>query len=377
MKKFVLIPDSFKGTLSSANVCNIMKECILQHYPQAQISSIPVADGGEGSVDAFLTAVGGKRITVQVSDPYGKHMHGFWGQLTDGTAVVEMAACAGLPLVGENLNPERTTTYGVGELILAAAKQGCKKLIVGLGGSCTNDGGAGMAAALGIRFFNDRDQAFVPTGGTLHQIKRIDGSGLAPQLKEMQITAMCDIDNPLCGENGAAHIFGPQKGADAAMVRRLDAGLAHLASIIQRDLGVAAAHLPGSGAAGGMGAGMVAFLGARLKMGIEVVLDAVDFDRIAAGADMVFTGEGRLDTQSLRGKVIAGVAQHTKRLGIPLVAVVGAMEQGIEPAYAMGVSAVFSINTKAMDFSQSRNLSHQNLCITMGNLLRLIKTIDK
>lgn len=377
MKKIVLIPDSFKGTMSSSQICAIMARAIALHYPQAEVRSIPVADGGEGSVDAFLSAAGGHKRTVQVAGPYGEPVQGFYGILPNGTAVVEMAACAGLPLVGDRLNPELTTTYGVGQLIHAAALEGCKKIILGLGGSSTNDGGAGAAAALGMRFENAGGEAFIPTGGTLDQIARIDGAGMAAGLQGIELVAMCDIDNPFYGPNGAAYIFGPQKGADPAMVQRLDAGLVHLAGIIRRDLGMDIATLPGSGAAGGMGGGVAAFLGAQLKMGIEVVLDTVGFDQIAADADMVITGEGKIDAQSLRGKVVIGVARHTQQLGVPLLAVVGAMDEGLGPAYGMGVDAIFSINTRAEDFSVSRYRSEQNLSITMDNIMRLIKAVKR
>ncbi len=375
MKKVVLIPDSFKGTMSSAQVCAVMARAIRAHHPHAQIRSIPVADGGEGSVDAFLSAVGGEKIEVPVAGPYGEPMQSFYGLLPDGTAVIEMAACAGLPLVEDRKNPLLTTTFGVGQLMKAAAERGCRKIILGIGGSCTNDGGAGLAAALGMRFEKSNGEPFMPTGGTLHEINRIDASNLAPELAGIQITAMCDVDIPLCGPTGAAHVFGPQKGADAEAVLFLDQGLLHLSQVIKQDLGKDILNLPGSGAAGGMGGGMAAFFGAELIMGINVVLAAVNFDEIAADADLVITGEGRMDEQSLRGKVVIGVAHRTKRLGIPLLAVVGEMADGLEEAYDLGVDAIFSINTKAQDFSRSRFHSEENLFITMDNLMRLIHKI--
>ena len=237
---------------------------------------------------------------VAVKGPYFEKLDAFYGILPDGrTAVIEMAACAGLPLVGERKNPLLTTTYGVGELILDAARRGCRKIIVGLGGSATNDAGCGMAAALGVRF-EGKGGSFIPTGGTLSDVKKITVN-LPPELCGVEIVAMCDIDNPLYGEKGAACIFAPQKGADAGAVRLLDEGLIHISKIIKRDLGVDVSAIPGGGAAGGMGAGMVAFLGSSLRPGIETVLDTVGFDRALQGADLVLTGEGRLDTQSLLG----------------------------------------------------------------------------
>lgn len=373
MKKFLLIPDSFKGTMSSAEICAIMQTSILHHYPNAQVVSIPVADGGEGSVDAFLTAVGGQKVSLKVQGPFMQEIDSFYGILPDGTAVVEMAACAGLPLVGTRLLPDKTTTYGVGQLILDAVRRGCPKLIVALGGSATNDLGAGAAAALGIRFLDENGQPFVPTGGTLANIRQIDTSGLSPALKKVEIVTMCDIDNPLYGKQGAAAVFAPQKGADEAMVAKLDQGLRHAAGIIRQQLGCDIADLPGAGAAGGMGGGMVAFLGSRLQMGIETVLDAAGFDAMLVDTSLVLTGEGKLDTQSLRGKVVVGVARRAKPRGVPVVAVVGDIGDGIEQVYDEGVSAVFSINRVAVDFSAAKQRSQNDLALTMDNLLRFFK----
>lgn len=372
MKKILLVPDSFKGTLSSEEICRIMAEVIHRISPETKTVSIPVADGGEGSVDCFLHAAGGEKIPVVVQGVFGEKTKSFYGRLSDGrTAVVEMAACAGLPLAEGRLNPETASTYGVGELLLEAARQGAERIIVGLGGSATNDGGCGAAAAAGIRFYNKEGHSFVPAGGTLRDIDRIDVSGLDSVLHGVEITAMCDIDNPMYGENGAAHVFGPQKGADAETVRRLDAGLRHLAGVMGRDLGKDYSTLPGGGAAGAMGAGMAAFFSAKLQMGIDTVLDTVDFDRLLKGAQLVFTGEGKIDHQSLGGKVVIGVARRAARQNVPVVAVVGAIGEGFEGAYAEGVTAVFSINREPMDFSLSRHRSKENLAVAMENIMRL------
>lgn len=376
MNKILLIPDSFKGTISSAEICSIMEKSIHTYYPEAHIISIPVADGGEGSVDSFLAAVGGQKITTTVKGPYFNDMQSIYGILPDNTAVIEMAAAAGLPLVGEDLHPEKTTTYGVGQLIEHAAKAGCKKMIIGLGGSATNDGGAGAAAALGIRFINAAGEAFIPTGGTLCDISSIDASGLNPALAETELIVMCDIDNPLCGPQGASAVFGPQKGADEAMVKVLDANLAHMAEVIKRDLDKDIIDLPGAGAAGGMGAGMSAFLGGRLQMGIETVLDTVQFDSLLDGADLVFSGEGKIDTQSLRGKVVIGVARRTKKAGIPLIAIVGDIGDNTEAAYEEGVSAIFSINRVAVPFKEAKLRSKSDLALTMDNLMRFIPFLN-
>ena len=373
MEKILLVPDSFKGTLSSRQVCQVMAGQLRRFFPQAQVKSIPVADGGEGSVEAFLAAAGGERRMLTVTGPFGEPVEAFYGILGDGrTAVIEMAACAGLPLAEGRLNPERATTYGVGELLLAAKEAGCTKAILGLGGSCTNDGGAGAAAALGAKFTRADGAAFVPTGGTLGEIAALDVSPVAQALQGMEVTAMCDIDNPLYGEAGAAAVFAPQKGADAAMVARLDAGLRHLGQVSARCLGRDFSHLPGAGAAGGLGFGMAAFCGAQLRMGIDAVLDAVGFDSLLPGTDVVFTGEGKIDSQSARGKVVSGVAARCRKAGVPVVAVVGQIGQGFEEMYQQGLTAVFSINRAAQPFAESRFHAGENLALTMENIARLL-----
>ncbi|MDR2869493.1 MAG: glycerate kinase, partial [Deferribacteraceae bacterium] len=314
MQKIILIPDSFKGTMSSAEICEIMGERIRFWYPEAEVVQIPVADGGEGSVDAFLTAMTGEKVYATVKGPFMEDMQAFYGLIENGqTAVIEMAACAGLPLVGDAPNPLKATTYGVGQLMAAAAQRGCKKIILGLGGSATNDFGAGAAAALGIKFINAAGDSFIPTGGTLAEIVKIDKSGLLAELKSVEIVTMCDINNPLYGETGAAYVFGPQKGASSDMVAYLDGQLRHVAKIVQAELGADVSQLAGAGAAGGMGGGMVAFFGSQLRMGIEVVLDTVNFGEHLKGADLVISGEGKIDSQSLSGKVVIGVARRAKK----------------------------------------------------------------
>ena len=270
----------------------------------------------------------------------------------------------------------KTSTYGVGQLILHAAESGCKKIIVGLGGSCTNDAGTGAAAACGVRFYNEEGKEFIPTGGTLSEIRKIDVSGFAPELKDVEIITMCDIDNPLYGPFGAAHVFGPQKGADEKMVLILDEGLRDISELIKTQLGKDISVIPGSGAAGGMGGGMVAFFDSKLQMGIETVLDTVNFNDVAKDADMIFTGEGKIDTQSIRGKVVIGVARRAKSLGVPVVAVVGDIGDDIELAYEEGVSGIFSINRVAVDFKLAKKRSKSDLALTMNNLMRFIKRLN-
>ena len=322
--KFILIPDSFKGTLSSGQICGVMEETIKKHFPGSRTVSIPVADGGEGSVDAFISAVGGDKEYVTVKNPYFEDMRSYYGLIDKGqTAVIEMASCAGLPLVEDRKDPRLTTTYGVGQLILAAAGRGVKKIIVGLGGSSTNDGGCGAAAAAGIKFYDRDGREFIPTGGTTAQIDRIDLSGRNSLLEQVEIVTMCDIDNPMYGPTGASYIFGPQKGADEAMVLQLDQGIRNLSRVIALATGTDISQVPGTGAAGAMGAGMIAFFGSRLQMGIQTVLDTVRFDEIIGDADYILTGEGKLDSQSLRGKVVIGIAERAKKQGRSVIAVVG------------------------------------------------------
>lgn len=377
MAKYVLIPDSFKGTLSSEDICRIASEEILRLEPEAEICAIPVADGGEGTVDAFLAAVGGTRVEVPCTGPCGQEVMGFYGLLPDGTAVVEMAAAAGLPLAGACRDPEKTTTYGVGQLMAHALSRGAKRLVLGLGGSATNDGGCGAAAALGAEFLDVKGRAFVPTGGTLTQIAHIRMKGLRETMAGAEVTVMCDIDNPLCGPAGAAAVFGPQKGADAAMVARMDAGLRHLAEMLEKDVGMAVLALAGGGSAGGFGAGAAAFFGGQLRMGIDVVLDLTDFDRKCRGASLVITGEGHLDSQSLRGKTVVGVARRARALGVPAAALVGGCETALDAVYAEGVSGVFPIHPALCTWPQAAARTEEDLRFTMGNLLRFMAALRR
>lgn len=377
MAKYVLIPDSFKGTLSSEDICRIASEEILRLEPEAEICAIPVADGGEGTVDAFLAAVGGTRAEVPCTGPCGQEVMGFYGLLPDGTAVVEMAAAAGLPLAGACRDPEKTTTYGVGQLMAHALSRGAKRLVLGLGGSATNDGGCGAAAALGAEFLDAEGRAFVPTGGTLTQIAHIRMKGLRETLAGAEVTVMCDIDNPLCGPAGAAAVFGPQKGADAAMVVRMDAGLHHLAETLEKDVGMEVLTLAGGGSAGGFGAGAAAFFGGQLRMGIDVVLDLTDFDRKCRGASLVITGEGHLDSQSLRGKTVVGVARRARALGVPAAALVGGCETALDAVYAEGVSGVFPIHPALCTWPQAAARTEEDLRFTMGNLLRFMAALRR
>lgn len=374
MQNFILVPDSFKGTLSAIEVCNIMKSSIKNLYKDANIISVPVADGGEGTVDAFLYALGGEKKSVWVSDAFNEQkILAHYAMLKDDIAVIEMAACAGLPLVKNRLEPDKTTTFGVGELIVDAINSGAKKIILGLGGSATNDGGCGMAAALGVKFKDEQDQKFIPTGGTLSKIYKIDMNNIYPKIKDIEFISMCDVDNPLCGKLGASAVFAPQKGADEDMVKLLDEGLAHLAKIIKRDLHIEVKDIKGAGAAGGLGAGSIAFLQSKLTKGIDVILDTIKFDELVSKADIVFTGEGKFDSQSLHGKVVMGVANRSQKYKTPVIVVTGAIGENIQEAYNKGITAIFSINKEPMEFSKSALKSKENMILTMENILRLLK----
>ncbi|MFR7473562.1 MAG: glycerate kinase [Christensenellales bacterium] len=360
------MPDSFKGTMSSAEICQCMRTQICAMFRMQKLFPSR-SRRRRGKVEVF-GSYGRPKVEAEVYGPLGTWMTAHYGIVSQHTAPswrpAELAAGGGPP------EPEKTTTFGVGQLMLDAVKRGCRKIIVGLGGSCTNDGGAGAASACGAKFYDAAGRVFTPVGGTLNHIARVDLSGLKAQMKGIEIVAMCDIDNPLCGPQGAAAVFGPQKGADGAMVARLDEGLCHLAEVVRRDTGCDAMDAPGAGAAGGMGYGMLACFGAKLQMGIETVLDTVSFETLAQRADIILTGEGRMDGQSLRGKVVMGIARRAKPLGVPVVAVVGDIGDDIAPAYEQGVTGIFSINRVAQDFEKVRARSKSDLALTMDNLVR-------
>lgn len=373
LQHVVIIPDSFKGSLSSMDVCALLEGRVHTHFPDCRVTAVPVADGGEGTVESFFAAVGGELIACTVKGPYLEPV-GVCYLVKDGVAVIEMAKAAGLPLVEDRKNPMLTSTFGVGEMIADAVKRGCRKIVLGLGGSCTNDAGTGMAAALGCKFYDSAGREFLPVGGTLADISSYDMTELSALMADVTISAMCDIDNKMFGKNGAAYVFGPQKGADCDMVKVLDAGLKSLHKVILKQQALDVADLPGAGAAGALGAGVAAFLSGTLRPGIEAVLDLVQFEDLLTSADLVFTGEGKIDSQSLRGKVVIGVARRAKAMNVPVIALVGDVGDGIGPVYDMGVSAVFSINQVAVPFSEARKRSGRDLAETADNVLRLIKT---
>lgn len=334
----LIAPDSFKGTLTAQEVCDIIGQAFTDTIKDIKITKLPAADGGEGLCACLHNICGGEMIKAEVSGVFFERITAEYLMLSDKTAVIEMASCAGLPLAGNNKNPEKATTYGVGELINHAVKSGAKTILLGLGGSATNDCGFGMAAALGCKFIDRNGAEFIPTGETLLDVAKI----IKPEkLIGISVIAACDVDNPLYGENGAAYVFATQKGADEAAVKRLDEGLRHASEIIKRDLLLDIAENKGAGAAGGMGAGAVAFLGAELKKGIDILLDKADFDRKAAEADLIITGEGRLDFQSINGKVISGIAVRAAKQKKKVIAICGSKGRGAEEIKKLGVADLF------------------------------------
>lgn len=372
----VIVPDSFKGTISSSNICKIMSQEIYKFYPDCNIKSIPVADGGEGTVDCFLAVNGGEKVLAKVNGPYFETVEAYYAIIDDGrTAIIEMCSCAGLPYVESigKKNPAETTTYGVGELILSALNKGCKKIVLGLGGSCTNDAGCGALAALGIEFFDENGDNFIPVGRTLNKIAKVNTSKADIRIKKCDIEIMCDINNPLYGKNGAAYIFSPQKGADKEMVEMLDNNLIYFSNFTQKNIGVDISSISGGGAAGGMGAGMYAYIGGKLSSGIDTILNIVHFDNMLKKCDLVLTGEGRLDSQSLSGKVVIGVARKAKKYNVPVIAVVGDIGDNIDTVYNEGVSAVISTNRVALPFERAKLRSENDMKLTIRELIRILK----
>lgn len=371
MKKCVVAPDSFKGTLSAAEAAKIMADCVKERFPGCNVVTLPIADGGEGTADCFLAAVpGAELVPVTVKGPFLEYVGAYYVRFGE-TAVIELAQAAGITLIEGRLNPMETSSYGVGEMILHAVKSGCRNIVLGLGGSCTNDGGVGIAAALGAKFYDKEGKAFLPVGGTLKQIARYHDSACREVLQNCNVTVLCDIENPLYGEKGAAFVFAPQKGADEKMVEELDGGLRHLAGLITYQRGMDVSMLPGAGAAGGCGVGVVAFLGGTLCSGIQMVLELMKFDDRIRNADLIFTGEGKIDSQSAGGKAVSGVAVHGARQKIPVIAVAGAIDEGAELLYKNGVTAMFSITGKPEPFDEAKLYVRQNLRRTMENILRL------
>ena len=373
--KILIAPDSFKESLSAEGVANAIARGFKTIFSNAELVLLPVADGGEGTTDSLIAATKGQRFTQQATGPLGEPVEAFWGLLGDGqTAVVETAAASGLDLIDSSQrDPLTATTRGTGELILAAIDQGAKHIIVGLGGSATNDGGAGMLQALGVGLL-DASGEQIPSGGAgLAKLDQIDLSNLDPRLAGVRFDVACDVDNPLIGDNGASTIFGPQKGATPEMVDILDANLAHFAAITQQATNKDIVNIPGAGAAGGLGGAFLGFLNATLKSGIDIVLDTVDFETHLEGASLVVTGEGRIDSQSIRGKTPVGVSKRAKAAGnIPVIALAGGISSDAEVVYEHGIDAVFSVVQGVSTLEGALAEAEDNLYRTAHNVARVM-----
>ncbi|TBU94689.1 glycerate kinase [Phytopseudomonas dryadis] len=342
--KIVIAPDSFKESLSAPDVAEAIARGWASVYPQAELCLCPMADGGEGTVDAVLAATGGERRELAVRGPLGTPVTAHWGWLDKATAVIEMAAASGLHWVpSEQRDATLTSSYGTGELIRAALDAGAERIILGLGGSATNDGGCGLLQALGARFLDSRGQELRPGGAALLELQRIDLSALDERLGRVQVEVAADVDNPLCGPRGASAIFGPQKGASPEQVKLLDAALARLAEVVGAALGEDFSNVPGVGAAGGLGFAAKAFLGASFRPGIELVAELSGLATATAGADLVITGEGRLDAQSLHGKTPVGVARVARACAVPVIALAGSLGEGYQALREAGIDAAFSL----------------------------------
>jgi glycerate kinase len=352
--KILIAPDSFKGSNSSAAVAERIEAGVKKVFPSAEIIKLPIADGGEGTVEALVLGAGGQLHQAQVTGPMGKPVTAAYGILSSGIGVIEMAAASGLPLVPENeRNPLNATTFGVGELLLEALDCGCTSIVIGLGGSATNDGGVGMAQALGISF-KDRSGRELKLGAAgIAELATVDTSGMNAKVSGASIVIASDVNSPLCGPKGASQVFGPQKGADVDKVKKLDNALAHLADTVKSQLGIDISDTPGAGAAGGLGYGLMAFCGAKMKPGIETVMDSLGIDKLLDGCDLVITGEGKIDGQSVFGKVPVGVAQRAKKNGVPVLAIVGGIGDGAEAVYQHGIDSIMSIFNRAIPLSEA------------------------
>jgi len=371
--KIVIAPQGFKGGISGLEAARAIARGVLAAAPDAETVLVPVADGGDGTLHALVDATGGEIFTSTVTGPINQQVEAQWGVMGDGrTAVIEMARASGLAMVpSRRRNPKVTTTLGTGEILKEAMAQGYERVIVGLGGSATNDGGAGMATALGARFLDSSGNALPSGGGALASLDRIDTSGLLERLAGVEIIAATDVTNPLCGPTGASAVYGPQKGASSEVVAELDAALLNFARVVKRDTGCDVLDTPGSGAAGGLGAGLLAFAGAKIQSGIDMVCQVLDFDRHLAGADLVITGEGRADRSTVFDKAPVGVARHAKAHGIPTVLLAGSLGEGHEELYEHGVASVLCISDGAMTFEQALSRTGAMLEGTAERAVRL------
>lgn len=371
--KIVIASDSYKGSNTSLKVASLIQEGASRVFPEAEFIRIPIADGGEGTVEALVSGLGGEIITVSADDPLGRPVDAFYG-IIDGKVVCEMAAASGLPLLkSEEKNPRLASTFGTGEVLLAAMESGYRDITIGIGGSATNDGGAGMAQALGYRLMDASGKELPRGGAALADIASVDATGASTLLKDTTIHVACDVDNPLLGEHGASAIYGPQKGADPEMVKELDSALACFADVIEVWKGRKMREIPGTGAAGGLGFGLTAFCDAIIKSGIDTILDLTGFNEKIAGADLVITGEGKIDGQSIRGKVPVGVAARARPAGLPVLAIVGDIGKGASAVYEYGIDSIMSTVDKAMPLEEAIARSQECLVDAAERACRMIR----
>ena len=373
--KVVIAPQSFKGSISALDAARAMEEGVLRIVPNAETVLVPVADGGDGTLETLVEATGGDIRAATVTGPVGKPVTAQWGALGDGqTAVIEMARTSGLALLPlTERDPLRATTYGLGEIIREALGAGFRSFIVGIGGSATNDGGAGMAQALGVRLLDETGNDLPPGGAALANLRRIDMAGLDERATEARFAVACDVSNPLTGPEGASAVYGPQKGATPALVEQLDAALSNFASVVERDIGTSIDAVPGAGAAGGLGGGMMAFLDGALRSGIDIVLDHVGLDEKLAGADLVLTGEGQIDFQTVYNKAPVGVAWRAKQRNIPVIAICGSLGKGFEDVHAEGIDAVASIIRTPMTLDEASARSAELIADAAAEAMRFMK----
>ncbi|MBR9874801.1 MAG: glycerate kinase [Vibrionaceae bacterium] len=373
--KIVIAPDSYKESLNAMDVAIAIEKGFKHVMPNAEYIKLPMADGGEGTVQSLVDATGGEIIEHSVTGPLGEPVTGFYGLMGDGkTAIIEMAAASGLHLVDpDKRNPMITTTFGTGELIAAVLDKGVEHIIVGIGGSATNDGGLGMAQALGIRLLDETGESLGFGGGELSKLHSIDTSGLDPRLAQVRLEVACDVDNPLCGPQGASQVFGPQKGATPEMVEQLDRNLVHYSRIIETQLGQDALNRPGAGAAGGLGAALMSLLNAELRPGIEIVMDAINLEETIEHADLVITGEGRIDSQTIHGKTPVGIARVANKHFVPVIGIAGCLSQDCGVVHEHGIDAVFSIVNRSVDMPTAFAEAAQNIELTARNIAAMLQ----
>lgn len=374
-KRFVLAPDSFKESMSAQKACEAMERGIRKVLPDAEVIHVPMADGGEGTVDALVDGSEGTRIEVVVSGPIPtEKVTTYYGLLADKkTAVMEMAKANGIELLAENQrNPLLTSTYGTGELIKVALDHGAERIIIGIGGSVTNDGGAGMAQALGVRLLDEENNELPVGGGALSKLATIDVTNIDPRIKNTEIVIASDVTNPLTGPKGASVVFGPQKGATPEMIEELDKNLAHYAQVIKKELAIDIADQSGAGAAGGLGAGLLVFAGASMRSGVDLVIELTHLEEVISQSDYIFTGEGGMDFQTKFGKAPYGVAKVAKKYQKPVFACAGYIGENVEVLYDEGITAIFGILAKSGSLDEALKSGEANLERTVENIVRIL-----